>query len=171
MANHADIKTKLPMTAIELQALFDELNKTHIKSLLTFDAGPAADPKDKTYFWEIYAGKQWIRQCWLNSPKSFTMRHGGGSTWDWWVDHLIVHTIAAKYDGIITDDGCGEREKGEPEKYATFKMFFQRYYRHITEQESPFKRVVGQKSVILIEKRMTPKLFRNEVTFKKEAKV
>lgn len=69
--------------------------------------------------------------CWLNNPRSFEIRHGGGGgNFIWWVDSLITNEVACFYDGNIGDDGYQGKEKGKPGLYQTYKDYAYYMCRH-----------------------------------------
>lgn len=135
MANHAYVTTKKHMTPEKVRAVLDRLNKDIFFNCLEIE--------DATY-WDDEPG--WIitikgedsqyqyRQCWLNSRRSFEIRHGGGISFLWWVDQRIQDEISKVFDGRVKDDG-GE---GWNEVLTTWGMA-DSYPEHIKQSIESYK--------------------------------
>jgi len=109
MANHGHVATKRHMTPEKVRAVIDRLNKDVFFGVLDI---VDTDFTDGTVGWYITAeGAYGSRQCWLNSKRSFEMRHGGGSAFLWWVDSVIQDAISEEFDGRVTDDGGSGHDK------------------------------------------------------------
>jgi len=127
MANHGYVKTKKSMTADDIQALIEELNRTTFKNGFTIER--------HNNIWHIIYGNMpsyGSRTFWLNSKpnlksKSFEMRHGGGTSFIWWADAVIIDTVARKFDGVISDGGVESKWK-PPEHNYTLAEYFQKMY-------------------------------------------
>lgn len=117
MANHGYVKTKLPMTKNDIIKILEDLNTSHFSGKLVLEHGTSK-------YIETYYKEEFCRQMWLNTKNSFVIRHGGGTQLHWWIDTVVRHTIAKKFNGIITDDGCGEEFiKEEVDKYSSYKKY------------------------------------------------
>jgi hypothetical protein len=107
MANHGFVKTKKPMTPDAIQAILEELNVS------TFKNGFKIERDDK--FWNLsYPSNErnyGYRSCWLETKRTFEMRHSGGASFIWWADSVILDTIARKFDGTISDEGHSNKWK------------------------------------------------------------
>ncbi len=128
MANHGYVKTRKVMRPEKISEILDNINKTHFNGNLKIDYHQSDDPSAwGPHTWllaYVSNGQEWAsRVCWLNTGRSFEMRHGGGTSFAWWMDTLITHSIAHEYDGTITDDGDDSKEKGNPAKYDTFLKY------------------------------------------------
>lgn len=139
MANHGYVKTRKPMLAVEVTQLLDELNTSLFSGVLDIDYSES-DGTGGTYgrhtWLLVYRSRniEWVRRvCWLNSPMHFEMRHGGGSRLAWWMDTAILNEVAVRFDGDITDDGCGGEEPGVPGKYNKFSDYMALTMQHVTE--------------------------------------
>jgi hypothetical protein len=75
------------------------------------------------------------RQCWLNSRRSFEIRHGGGSDFIWWVDQRIQDEISKVFDGRVKDDGGS----GYDEVLTTWGMA-DSYPEHIKNRIESYKK-------------------------------
>lgn len=120
MSNHGYVKTEKSMSQEKVTKLLNDLNETHFKGNLKIElCEPPNIDEDKLVFWELtYVGndgKQYgMRQCWLNTQKSFEIRYcGPAGDFIWWVGSVITNEIAVQFNGIITDDGFNEEVKGE----------------------------------------------------------
>jgi hypothetical protein len=105
MANHAYVTTKKHMTPEKVRSVLDRLNTE-----LFFDCLVITDTvyDDGTSGWHICIkgeSEYVLRQCWLNSRRSFEIRHGGGTDFIWWVDQRIQDEISKVFDGRVKDDG------------------------------------------------------------------
>ena len=148
MSNHGYVKTKEFMSAKKILTLLHNLNQKHFKGNLQIEM--FEPPKiNQLAWWElIYTGddgKQYgYRQCWLNTQKSFEIRHGGGGDFVWWIDCVISNEVAAQFNGIITDDGCEDKIKGElPYKYASLNEFVNMMWNHVPKwYRSLFMRIM-----------------------------
>ena len=118
MANHAYVKTKLKLDVDKINILLNDLNKTNFKNVLTIDFGK------KEKFWNIFYKEQYVRQCWIQAPKTFELRHGAGGVFQWWVAELILNTVAYHFDGNISDDGVGGKWKPDIQKYQCITGLF-----------------------------------------------
>lgn len=116
MANHGYVKTKLPMTKADIIKILEDLNKSHFSGNMAIEHGSSK-------YIETYYREQPCRQLWLNSKNSFVIRHGGGTQMHWWIDTVIRHTIAKKFNGIIKDDGYGEEITESVDKYSSYKKY------------------------------------------------
>lgn len=130
MANHGYVKTRKLMTPEKISELLAELNVSHFKGLLKFEySNESGNPSAwGPHVWLVrYIGKglenEIIRVFWLNTKRSFEIRHGGGSNFYWWIDSVIINEVALKFDGTISDDGCGDKWKGKPNYCREFIEF------------------------------------------------
>lgn len=136
MANHAEVKTKKQMTPEGITALLNEMNATIFRNVLKIEY---CDCRNETGAWGDHV---WIinvhpkdpspninygtRECWLNNPKSFEIRHGGGSSFLWWIDFAITNEVALRYNGVVIDESDGIREKPVQGKYDSFGEYIRR---------------------------------------------
>ena len=117
MANHGYVKTKQVMAPEATTSLIKKLNDTVFHNCLKIEYVEGGKPGDwGKHIWFITAlmddgSEIGHRVCWLNNSKSFEMRHGGGGNFIWWIDQYISNEIALQFNGTISDDGCGDKEK------------------------------------------------------------
>jgi hypothetical protein len=123
MANHAYVKTKKKMTPDLVSQVIENLNQRVFKGLIT-----TTHTKNEKNLWRssFYENEiHWLsRVCWLNSPKSFELRHGG-TDFEWWWDTVLANEIAVVFDGTIIDDGDGEKWAGVANKYDDPKNYLE----------------------------------------------
>jgi hypothetical protein len=127
MANHAYVETQRDMTPQGIMSLFEELNSSLFHGKLTVQF--TADNEDGKPLWDIawleddieWAG----RLCWLNNSNSFEMRHGGGPSLAWWIDHAICNAVAVTFDGLQRDDAFDDHKKwpGVAGKYDSLAKY------------------------------------------------
>lgn len=143
MANHAKVLTKKKMTPEKITEILNGLNLFLFKDLLKIEYTDCTDKPGSwgKHVWYItvkggeheYQGQTYHRygerECWLNSSRSFEMRHGGGGEFIWWVDGAILNEIALKFDGRHYDDGVGNMPVAEG-LYASFKDYLLRANRN-----------------------------------------
>lgn len=130
MANHAYVKTRKPMTADSINQMLAKLNEELWKGLVSVECEETSwllryNGHDEQ-FWK--SGDE-IRAFWLDSSRCFTMRHGGGGLWVWWIDFAITNQVALQFNGRITDEGVPGKIEGIPGKYDDFKDFCYDFYR------------------------------------------
>jgi hypothetical protein len=162
MANHARVKTKLEMSPEAVTELLNRLNTQRFKGLLKIEY---CDCRGEVGAWGDHVWLLHVRPrepaqgvnygdrvCWLNSPKSFEIRHGGGGQFLWWVDFAITNEVALVFEGKRSDDSDGVKERGEFGKYDSFTDYIVRNY---TRKMSP--------EYWDFEKAVTPREFRGEL--------
>ena len=100
IANHSNVFTKKHITGPKITALLNHLNETVLFGVLIIS--PSVDETE----WHItIVDTRDYRVCWLNSRRHFEIRHGGGSDFIWWIDHLIQDAISKEFNGRVKDDG------------------------------------------------------------------
>ena len=137
MANHAYVKTRKKMTPEAVTELLDRLNQTIFKGCLQVKYSKAK-PGDNSWgphVWVLTAvddkGEEvGSRVCWLNTERSFEIRHGGGGNFIWWIDCAVCNEVAITFNGTWKDDGSEMKEKGTPGKYSRFRAFQRRMTGH-----------------------------------------
>lgn len=105
MANHAYVTTKKHMTPEKVRAVIDRLNKDIFFDCLEIEDTMYSDDEPGWVITIKGESEYQYRQCWLNSRRSFEIRHGGGSNFIWWVDERIQDEISKVFDGRVKDDG------------------------------------------------------------------
>jgi len=137
MSNHAYVKTKLKMSPEKITSLVEHLNNTIFKNCLKIEHGKGGWGK---YTWQVSvlpdeATELNERIFWINDSKHFEIRHGGGGNFIWWIDTIITNEIALKFNGIITDDGHGDKVKPE-RKYNSFRKFNKMMSAHLWSRKA-----------------------------------
>lgn len=110
------------MKAAEIEKIVQDINQKYLGGL--FDLIVRGEDN-----WELAYDDDYslARGFWLNNPRNFEIRHGGGREIMHWIDFHIRNEVALYYDGNISDDGCPGAEKGTPGKYPTFKDWCKMY--------------------------------------------
>lgn len=153
MANHAYVKTKKKMTSNSVDKVIRDLNDRLFKSILKIERNED--------FWNVsyIADLRWLdRTCWLTTSRTFEIRHGGGSKFEWWWDCALQNEIAVFFDGTMSDDGIEEKWKGVPGKYDNFQNYVDLYYEHIKEKSPLEYRFIVQNELEFV-----PKEFRFDI--------
>jgi hypothetical protein len=148
MANHAYVKTRKFMSPERISQLLDELNTSYFKGMLLFEYSNETDNSSNwgPHTWLIkYNGNDYdngkkgdiLRVCWLNTQRSWEIRHGGGADFCWWIDCVITNAIALEFNGTISDDGISDKWKGEEGYCKEFIDYLNRMKKHV--EDSPRK--------------------------------
>lgn len=166
MANHGYVKTRKVMTVEAINQLLDELNKNHFKNGLKIEYHKGDEHSWGPHVWMLtypskdHDGDWGSRVCWLNTSRSFEMRHGGGSDFIWWIDSLILATLADRFNGKVSDDGVGGSWPGEAQNIDTFKKYNDRRLAHVKDPK--IKKFILQSTL-----EITPPEFRGELNEQK----
>ncbi len=132
MANHGYVKTKKQMSAKRIHEIISQLNDNVFQNLLDIVAEnldvAAARRNRPTWHIRIRNSPFLIRQCWLKTSRWFEIRHGAGGQFAWWVDAVITNDVAVAYDGLISDDGVGNKWAGKPGAFRTFRSYSEMFY-------------------------------------------
>ena len=156
MANYGWVESEESITSEFVSSVLEEMNKNLFKGNLQVNFSEESG-HPSWHIQYVSRGKVWAsRICWLKTPQRFEMRHGGGTSMDWWVDSAILNEIAVKVNGIIGDDGYDHHNKGEPHKFDTFEQFVQEYFAHV-------KNPIFRKFILSEEKKFTPEEFHNDL--------
>ena len=121
MANHTIVtRTKIPFDTAEIDRCLVDLNSNIFKRVLQIDR--CSDTEWGSVAWHILpVGKPLGRICFINDKSEFEYVHGGGRTWLWWMDEVIVNTIAEKFSGYVYDV-CFEQYHA-PKPIRSFKQY------------------------------------------------
>lgn len=139
MANHGFCKTRKVMKPEDITVMFADMNARLFKGNLQVEYHIGDEHSWGPHVWVLeYISpedqqKYASRVCWLNTRRSFEIRHGGGGDFDWWLDSAVLNEVAVRYNGTISDEGISDKWNGEPNKYDTFKSYVYRRYEHVTE--------------------------------------
>ncbi|MBS1722866.1 MAG: hypothetical protein JSS66_07830 [Armatimonadetes bacterium] len=125
MANHAYVKTRKHMSFEAIDAILHKLNEEVFHGCLEIepwrDGGPGAWGPDGWVLTIQCDGFEDGRVCWLNSPRSFEIRHGGGGDFIWWVDMVICQAVRDAFGGRWSDDGgAGDIKSEVPKTYHEY---------------------------------------------------
>jgi hypothetical protein len=158
MANHCRVKTKKKMTPAGILRVFRDLNATILKGNLGIVFPDYVDGvEDDPNTWQVvYLSdrKEWVRRmCWLNSSRSFELRHSsGGGHFAWWIATVITNEVAVRFDGVIEDDGVDEKWPGVPNKYDRFDDYLKDMLSCIPKKH--------RKEMLTLYKKLAPPEFR-----------
>lgn len=134
MANHGYVKTKKPMSADKICNLLNDLNKTYFKNNLKFEYHIGNEQSYGPHVWHLKyesQGQEWgSRICWLNTKRSFEIRHGGGTNFIWWIDNVVCNAVALRFDGDISDDGCEGKWSPVDNYMPTYADYVKKYVIH-----------------------------------------
>lgn len=138
---HGFVKTRKWIRPAAIDQMLDELNQSHFLGHLTHEyfysekssawgphtwivkyiSAPSNRPED-----------EWgSRVFWLNTRRSFEIRHGGGTDFIWWIDAVIRNEVALRFNGMISDEGGSGRWAGDVDGYQTFSQFYDRMHDHL----------------------------------------
>lgn len=63
-------------------------------------------------------------QFWKASPRMIEHRHSTGDFY-WWVESVISHELARRYDGVLSDEGVSDRWEPKPKnEWPTFADYY-----------------------------------------------
>jgi hypothetical protein len=180
MANHAWVKSRRKMSPEKIGEILADLNKRLFKGNLQIEYHEATDkePGWGEHTWILtYVSpenkQEYVRRaCWLESPRHFEIRHGGGANFAWWIDFAVTNEVACFYNGTWTDEGTMEPDKGTPGKYDNWRKFL----RHMCTGFRQKKNTQLTKALMQMELEICPPEFRFDlgpkidiqVVFKKE---
>lgn len=123
MANHGFITTKRQLTVEKLKAALDEINKRRFRGLLEL-------PKDGDSGFVITVKDLVERPIWVASRRKIEIRHGGGGgDFAWWIDAVVLNDLALAFDGVISDEGVGDKWRGVENKYPRYREFREEMWR------------------------------------------
>lgn len=141
MANYGYVCSPKRMHAERIHEIIVGLNESHFKNTLTIDrTTPLEWHITCTINDVLYA----YRSCWLGSIKRFTMRHGGGGHFAWWVDAVILNAVALEYSGTIRDDGHDGRHKGKENCYPELEDYVRAVHAHSKRTPEDLERLIQQ---------------------------
>lgn len=132
------------MTADNVRAVLDRLNKDIFFDCLEIEYSEYWEGKPGWYIHVKGESEYQARVCWLNSRRSFEIRHGGGSSFLWWVDQRIQDEISKVFDGRVKDD-CGS---GYDEVLTTWGMA-DSYPEHIKQCVESYKKWASETGRLL----------------------
>lgn len=118
------------MSPDKINELLDKLNETVFKGSLEIEFSPDAIYWDESLpgVWEIGVGNYEPRCCWLNTKRSWEIRHSGMGDFMWWVDAKITNEIALEFNGTISDEGIEDKWKGTENYCPTFLSHLEKMY-------------------------------------------
>lgn len=128
MSNHGWVKSKQKLDPNQIDKDLAELNERYFHNQINIQP-------------DI---RRWTLTCpnlpvhphdyimlWFNTKnmKSIEFRHPH-SEFMYWVSCVIRHALAAKYNGVITDESDNEKEHPDLEKYDTLEKWVEMRYSH-----------------------------------------
>jgi hypothetical protein len=124
MANHGYVITKKPMTPERVTEVLETLNKRVFKGMMKIEYSNCVgdDSAWGDHVWLVTQGEYVRRVCWLNSKRSFELRHGGDD-FEWWWDNAVTNEIACEFNGTVGDDACEGKTPGVPGEYDDPKEY------------------------------------------------
>lgn len=131
MANHGYVTSRKPFAVEKINEIIERLNTERFGNLLTIerydqwnDEGPG---------WRVGLEEECnFLSAWLKTTRKFEIRHSGRGDFMWWVDSSITRAIAKEYDGIISDDGHGDKYRASDESdYEHFKDYIKAHFSFI----------------------------------------
>lgn len=140
MANYGWVISRKKMTIESISQIMDELNKRCFKNNLVINT------KSNSH-WSIEYKSYAHRLCWLDSPHKFVVSHGGGTSFEWWINQSVLNEVAVKFNGTIHDDGCEEKIKGVSNKFDSFEIFLNEFY---SKQRKDLKPILFQNDLPFI---------------------
>jgi hypothetical protein len=72
---------------------------------------------------------------WFGKPNRLELRKHHPCELSWWIQIFVQESIAKHYNGWCKDEGSGGRWRGKPDKYPTFKHYFDMLHAHIPEKD------------------------------------
>jgi len=183
MANHGYVKTKKFLSPAKINALLEELNRDVFKGCLKFEYedcrgqdnawgddvwivtydGDAEQNEKYVKVWTNYWKKgNFVRVFWLNTRRTLEIRHGGGGDFCWWVDAVIRHEVAHKFNGVIEDDAGDWRENPQPDRYRNIADYLDarsEWFKGDTEESHNLRRAAVKHMML----EMSPPEFWEEI--------
>src|SRR3972149_1742680 len=138
MANHGFITTKQKVTGAKLAAALQEINERRFDGKLKISHDPKSGwdgPKTPTFEIELWEGEGYTlhRLFWLATPHKIEHRHGPGGDFAWWIEDTFANELALMFNGTLSDEGVGEKWKGEKDWCPTFRHFLASHVRPDTD--------------------------------------
>ena len=84
---------------------------------------------------------------WFGKPNRLEFRKHHPCDVSWWIQIFIQESLAEHYKGWCKDEGVGGKWRGNPEKYATFKHYFDSLHAHIPEKDRVMVDYFWQKAI------------------------
>jgi hypothetical protein len=115
MSNHGYVRSKRRITKEHVDKALADINEKFLfgKLVVEYSHHPDNPQGWGLHVWEVHHKDQPHegRIMWLKNDrtKTFEIRHGGGGDFIWWIDHLIRNSVSEITDGVITDDGHGDK--------------------------------------------------------------
>lgn len=134
MANFGYVKSRKKIDPVRLNTMLEQLNQARFHGNLVIDYSGDDNPSWNIRYVSSHDHKEYAsRYCWLGTSRTFSMRHGGGGTFAWWVDQTIINEVALLFNGTITDDAEGpkRRYQGEQDYYPVYRDFFNMMNNHL----------------------------------------
>jgi hypothetical protein len=148
MANHAKVITSKTLDPREVDDIVQRLNKEKLGGIfnITYQKNVKGgygkhqwflQYKDEDYiamvFWisdDVAYGYEedgkWIEsddRTILSKQSCIEFRHGHSFDFMWWVEGVFRENLGKHYNAKMWDDGIGECETANPERYETFKTY------------------------------------------------
>lgn len=114
MANHGYVRSKRRITKEMVDKALEDVNQKFLHGALVVEYSHNPGPHAwGLHVWDVhFSGRpEEGRVMWLKNERTrtFEIRHGGGSDFIWWIDHLIRNAVSEITGGTISDDaGVGK---------------------------------------------------------------
>lgn len=121
MANHGYVTSRKFIRKEMVDRALTKINEKFLFGEMKIEYFEAEEGNTyNTHYWHVWfendKGESFEeRNMWIpyKKPKTFEIRHGGGSDFIWWVDLLIRNAVATECNGMISDDADNCREPAE----------------------------------------------------------
>lgn len=142
MANHGFITTKTFLKKEKILEDLQEINNRRFKGLLKIED---SNWSNKGSWFIGFQQEGWLNpegfNIWIRSPKKLEHRHS--RTWAYYLEIVFSTELAAKYDGILSDEGHDEKWKPDVKKYPTFQSWLDSCYCNLKKNHpKSFKQMV-----------------------------
>jgi hypothetical protein len=121
MANHAYVIVKKLPPAKKVDAELRDIVSKFPQFTLTFY------PKERSWFFHLTSDEALGMSFWLSKTfekePCIEFRHGHCANFFWWIEYEIREELARRYGAVVVDDGDGERNPPQVERYLTFSDY------------------------------------------------
>jgi hypothetical protein len=122
MGNHGFVTTKKWLTGDRLEKDLKEIIEERFQNKVPYT-------REDDYF-EIGFNYPWKFGCWIENCHKVEFRNPNAD-WCWWAMAVIQNELALRYNGLISDEGVGEKWKGVANKYPTFRNYIEARLAHM----------------------------------------
>jgi hypothetical protein len=112
--------------------LVDDLDGV-LRELVLSKWGKALKVKRKKNEWGVGYYPYGV-SIWFEKPNRLEFRKFHPCEVSWWIQIFLQESLAQHYRGWCKDEGVSGRWRGNPEKYATFKHYFNSLHAHLPKK-------------------------------------